>query len=192
MPSDVDRVKSGLVSFIRRTLGAFIINRVDYLAVYSCKVISQNGDGSLDLVADDNRVGTFTHVPIRYGVPGISVTVPAGSRCYLTFGNGDPSKPIVVDWESGTILTTNINCSGTININCGTGTVNITGGTVNINGGTVNVGTGADSPIARYNELKTAYDGHTHTSSNAGPPSATTAPIVPLPTSVGASKGNVK
>jgi hypothetical protein len=61
--------------------------------------------------------------------------------------------------------------------------------TVNVNGGTVNVGTGADAKIARYDELKTAFDGHVHTSAAAGSP--TTPPTIPLPTSVGASKGRV-
>lgn len=105
MPSDVDKVKSGLVSFIRRTLGASIINRIDYLAFYPCKVVAQNADGTLELVADDSRVGSPSGVPIRYGVPGVKATVPSGSRCYLGFGGGDPRKPIVVDWESGAVLT---------------------------------------------------------------------------------------
>lgn len=103
--SDVDRVKSGLVSFIQRTLGAKIINRIDYLALYPCKVIAQNGDGTLELIADDTvRVGVFNNVPIRYGVPGVTAKVPPGSRCYVGFGGGNPSKPMVVDWEVGTVL----------------------------------------------------------------------------------------
>lgn len=105
MPSDADRLKFGLTTLIQRTLGAKIINRIDYLALYPCRVIKQNSDGTLDLIADDPRVGAPTLVPIRYGVPGIKATVPVGSRCYLGFGGGDPSKPIVVDWESGTSLT---------------------------------------------------------------------------------------
>lgn len=100
-----DRAKAGLVAFIRSVVGGSIIGpRVDYLAVYPCKVVAQNSDGTLELQPDDARLPPYSNVPIRYGVPGVTATVPAGSRCLLTFAGADPQKRIVVGWEAGTVL----------------------------------------------------------------------------------------
>jgi hypothetical protein len=82
----------------------FIGDRVDRLALYAATVIGQNADGTLELQADNPRIGSPSSVPIRWGIPGLTATVPAGARCYLTFAEGDPTKPIVVAWEAGTAL----------------------------------------------------------------------------------------
>ena len=103
MASDYDRIKSGLVAIIRRTVGAFIVQRVDFLAAYQCKVVTQNGDGTLELQPDDVRLPGYSKVPIRYGVPGVSATVAAGARVLLEFAGGDPQKPIATVWESASV-----------------------------------------------------------------------------------------
>lgn len=78
------------------------LRRVDYLAHYPARVVSQSAAGLLDLVPDDPRVPACSGVPIRYGVPGVTAVVPAGERVTLTYENGDPSKPVACLWTSGT------------------------------------------------------------------------------------------
>ncbi len=103
MPAS-DRAKAGLAAFIRSVVGLNILGpRVDYLAAYQCKAVSQNGDGSLELQPDDTRLPGYSKVPIRYGVPGVTATIAAGARVLLEFAGGDPQKPIATVWESASV-----------------------------------------------------------------------------------------
>jgi hypothetical protein len=77
--------------------------RIDYGRLYPAKVIAQNGDGSLELYPDDELVrgSGISQVPIRHGLPGVTVKVNAGARVALFFENGDPKKPAVALWPDG-------------------------------------------------------------------------------------------
>jgi hypothetical protein len=77
------------------------LRRVDYLAHYPARVVSQSAAGLLDLMPDDPRVPACSGVPIRYGLPGVTATVPAGERVTLTYEGGDPSRPVAVLWTAG-------------------------------------------------------------------------------------------
>jgi hypothetical protein len=75
--------------------------RVDFLAYYPCKVVSQNGDGSLELKPDlDRKLPGLSKVPIRYGIPGVTVKVASGARVHVGYDNGDPAKPFAAIWDS--------------------------------------------------------------------------------------------
>lgn len=84
---------------IRRAL-----RRVDYLALYPARVVSQSGQ-RLDLIPDDPRVPSISGVPMRHGLPGASVTVPVGTRVLLGFDAGDPARPFAALWEANGIAT---------------------------------------------------------------------------------------
>lgn len=89
---------------IRRAL-----RRVDYLALYPARVVSQSAAGLLDLVPDDARVPACSGVPIRGGIPGVTVTVPAGSRVLLGYEAGDPSRPVATLWDAAEVTRITIN-----------------------------------------------------------------------------------
>jgi hypothetical protein len=74
---------------------------IDYSREYPCKVVTQNTDGTLQLLPDDEimRARGLDHVPIIYGIPGMKALVKNGARCDLTFAAGDPSRPRVTGWE---------------------------------------------------------------------------------------------
>lgn len=93
-----DRFRSAIESVIDVIVGA----RLDYLARYPARVVSQDGHGKLELKPDDARIPGISGVPIRVGVPGLQVEVPPGSRVLLAFECGDPSRPVAEIWESGT------------------------------------------------------------------------------------------
>lgn len=86
------------------------LRRVDYLAHYPARVVSQT-NGLLDLVPDDPRVPPCSGVPIRYGIPGTAATVAAGERVTLTYEGGDPSKPVACLWTAGAVSTITVNGS---------------------------------------------------------------------------------
>lgn len=89
-----DRYKAALESLVTRITG-----RYDFAIPYACAVISQNGDGTLELKPDSSAMPGLSNVPIRYGSPGVTATVSAGARCIVAFENADPSKPVVVGWD---------------------------------------------------------------------------------------------
>jgi hypothetical protein len=62
-----------------------------YRASYAATVKAQRDDGTLDLEADDPRLGTvLLGVPFRVGIPGAKVTIPSGSRVRVGFEGADP------------------------------------------------------------------------------------------------------
>jgi hypothetical protein len=91
-----------LSKFIR-----WVMRDVTYLGTYPATVMGQAGE-MCDVRPDDPKVGGpsgLSGIPIRHGIPGVSIMVPPGSRVLLAFENGDPSKPYVALWEKGTVLT---------------------------------------------------------------------------------------
>lgn len=84
-------------------LVASLTRRVDYLGMYPARVVQQRADGALDLVPDDARLPSCQAVPIRYGLPGVRATVPAGARVLLGYEAGDPARPVAALWELGSI-----------------------------------------------------------------------------------------
>lgn len=76
-------------------------HEIDFSREYPCEVVSQNPDGTLMLLPDDEimRASGLDHVPIRYGIPGIKAKISKGARCHLAFAAGDSTRPFVCSWE---------------------------------------------------------------------------------------------
>jgi hypothetical protein len=75
---------------------------IDYLAFYRAKVNSQSADGkTLDVTPDDARLAGFQRVPLRNGLPGLTVQVTPGAYVLVGFMGGDPRLPFVQAWEGG-------------------------------------------------------------------------------------------
>jgi len=88
LPSDPARVTSPLV----------------YREVHAATVRKQNddGDGTLDLVADDLRLqgdNGLLAVPLRVGGPGLKAEVPAGTRVQVAFLDGRPDQICALSFE---------------------------------------------------------------------------------------------
>jgi hypothetical protein len=103
-----DRVKSYLKRLIDQQT-----RRMDALALYPCKVVSQNGDGSLELQPDSQALAAVSRVPIRLGLPGATVKVSAGSRVLLGFEGGDLRYPVATLWGTSTLTELDIGNSPT-------------------------------------------------------------------------------
>lgn len=136
-----DRAKDALRGFVLRVM-AF----VGYHPLFPARVAKQNADGTLELVPDAATLPGLSKVPIRYGIPGVRVTVAANARVLLGFEGGDPRKPFAALWESGSV--TKLEIDGTeIVLNGGSAKVARVGDDVTIDlSGTTLTGTIAGSP----------------------------------------------
>lgn len=100
---------SSALDHLRRIVEGFVGARLDYLALYPCTVVAQRADKTLDLQPDDSRVPPCAGVPIRHGLPGVTVTVPAGGRVLLGYAGGNPALPYASLWETGTVTSIAVN-----------------------------------------------------------------------------------
>lgn len=94
---------------LRAIVDRWVGPRLDRLALYPCTVVAQRSSGGLDLQPDSPRVPPCADVPIRHGLPGVSVTVPAGGRVLLGYAGGNPDLPYACLWESGSVTAITIN-----------------------------------------------------------------------------------
>jgi hypothetical protein len=127
----------------------WVMRDVTYLGTYSATVVAQNADGTLDLQPLDSALGSeggLQSVPIRHGLPGVSVQVPAGETVLLAFDGGRPSAPYAALWHAGQVSRVDI-------------------------GGTVAVAL-SSLVDARIATLKAALAGHQHLSAAPGSPTA--------------------
>ena len=71
-------------------------------------VVAQRDDGTLDLRAEDERLGAPASIPYRT-LRGLSVAVAPGARVLLGFEGGDPSRPVALLWELGDATVIRVN-----------------------------------------------------------------------------------
>jgi hypothetical protein len=85
-----------------RLIDRLVGRRLDYSGVYPARVVSQAGDGTLELLPDDPRLrgDGLKRVPIRLGLPGTRCEVAAGARVRVGFDNQDPSLPWAGLWDT--------------------------------------------------------------------------------------------
>lgn len=92
-----------------------VLPRLDPLACYPATVVSQGDDGTVDLKPDSRRFGVgLAAVPIRHGLPGVSVRVRVGARVLLGFEGGDPQRPYCALWEAGGLESITVEASAKI------------------------------------------------------------------------------
>ena len=89
------------------SLGKFlqlIRREIDYTKRYPARVSLVNGDGTIQVVPDDQTVkgNGLDRVRVRSGVPG-TITPKKGARCLLGFDAGDGSRPYAEGWDDGEV-----------------------------------------------------------------------------------------
>ena len=90
-----DRLKRAFYALFKAS-----VPRLDYFALYSAKVVTQgSAPNALDLQPDDSRIPPMGGVPIRHGLPGVSIHVTTGSTVLVGWENGDPSRPFCALWQ---------------------------------------------------------------------------------------------
>lgn len=82
------RLRAALAALVRAET-----RRVDYHALYPATVVRQDGAGGpLDLRPDTDAIAPPQAVPLRT-LPGVKLTIPAGTRVLLGYEGGDPRRP---------------------------------------------------------------------------------------------------
>lgn len=108
-----DRVKAGLASFV---LGC--LPRFDYMARYPGTVVAQTGTNSFDFQPDSSAVPGVSSVPVRLGMPGLTLHLTLGSkpRALLGFAGGDPSAPFLDLWEQPGLDSITVDPAAAVNL----------------------------------------------------------------------------
>lgn len=101
-----DRLKGALEAFVRRLVAAHV-----YHPPYTARIVSQAGDGSLEVQPDDARLPSLTGVPLRTFVPGVELKVKPGGHVLVQFENGDPSRPVATLFDGGAVESLKITAS---------------------------------------------------------------------------------
>ena len=102
------RLRAALAAVIRAET-----RRVDYHALYPSTVLSQDGAGGpLDLRPDSADIPPPQAVPLRT-LPGVKLTIPAGTRVLLGYEGGDPSRPVAMLAEFADVTRLAINGAST-------------------------------------------------------------------------------
>lgn len=92
------------IDWIKRALGMVVTPSIDHLATYRAKVVAQSGH-TVDVVADDARIGSLSGVIIMHGIPGAKSTFASGCFVRVGWRGGDPRYPYVSTWEPDASVT---------------------------------------------------------------------------------------
>lgn len=89
---------------VREALDAIVDRKIagqPLTAVHPGTVKAQSADGTLAVKPDSTTVPGGSGIPIRPGIPGVTIRVPAGARVAIAYEGGDERKPVATVWESG-------------------------------------------------------------------------------------------
>lgn len=118
---EADRIKGAL----QRLVQAFT-SRIDYLALYPARVVSQSGQ-TVELHPNDARIPDLTDVPLWHGLPGVEVEVENGANVLLGFRGGDPTRPFAMLWQAESLRTLTLTATGEVSISCNEASVSARG-----------------------------------------------------------------
>lgn len=110
------RLVGALTAFVRQRAGRAL------LAKYRYRILSEASDGRLTLQSVERGRGLPDMIPLTVwpGMAGLSATYAQGTECLVEFVAGDPSRPIVTGFQSGSspsVMT--IDATGTLLLTSG-------------------------------------------------------------------------
>lgn len=94
----LDAVKESFARLVRA-----LTSKYDYHALRPAKVVVQNDDTTLELQPEDEAWPGMSKVPIRHGIPGVTVKVKAGARVLFGFEGGDSTRPVATLWDTAAV-----------------------------------------------------------------------------------------
>lgn len=101
-----DRLRAAIAEVVRAEMRA-----LSYALWRPCTVLSQDGD-TLDLRPDDPDLRPPRGVPYRT-LPGVRLTIPAGTRVLLGYEGADPRRPVAILAEYASVTRLAVNGSTT-------------------------------------------------------------------------------
>lgn len=92
----MDRLKGPLRGFAR---AADPLAR--YRCMYPAKLRSQSADKlRVDVEPDDKALPSMSNIPLRHGIPGLTVSVAPGAYLLVGWGGGSPTDPFAALWSN--------------------------------------------------------------------------------------------
>jgi hypothetical protein len=95
----IDRLKAPLFALIRAA-----VPRVAYAAprfASVVKAVTSGGVTRLDVVPEDPSFPSMPGVRLFHGIPGVTLTLAAGTTVLVEFSEMDPARPFVRSWAGG-------------------------------------------------------------------------------------------
>lgn len=119
-----------------------VVGNDPYSKFWECKVVRVNGDGSIDVIPEDEKMNAaeLRGVKVRRGVAGWVDKVATGTGVLLCFANGDPQKPYVLGF---TDAENDAKFIGKIAFNDGSSSMSRVGDSVDCGTLTISGGSGA-------------------------------------------------
>jgi hypothetical protein len=94
---DDSKGQAGLFTVVAKKIREIVLPKLFLSRFYGARVAGQEVDGSVTILLDDPMVGGkfkgLDHVPLTFGLPGVKVVLPNGSRLRLFWDAGNPSRP---------------------------------------------------------------------------------------------------
>ncbi len=91
-----DRFKGALTALARRADPLTL-----YRAMYRARLVNQSADLlRLDVAPDDPLLPLMSNVPLRHGIPGLTVSVAPGAYVLVGWDNGKPDAPFAALWAN--------------------------------------------------------------------------------------------
>jgi hypothetical protein len=85
-----DRLKQVIVDIVES-----VTQNYQYHGKYPSRVVSQNGDGTLEIQTSFPAMPSISSVKLKLGIPGTKVEVEPGSEVMLAFEAGQRDRPYV-------------------------------------------------------------------------------------------------
>lgn len=100
------RYDDDFATTLRKVIEGSLSTAIITARTYPGRVVAQRGD-RFDVKIDDQSlpISSVSNVPVRHGLPGVSVTVPAGAKALVAFEHGSLAKPYIAQWVDSSLLT---------------------------------------------------------------------------------------
>jgi hypothetical protein len=90
-----DRSSEAFVKMVRAS-----VPQIDYHGLYRAQILAQSTDKrTVDVRPDDARFPQMSGVPIRHGLPGVTVQITPGAYVLVGWMGADPLKTYCAVWE---------------------------------------------------------------------------------------------
>jgi hypothetical protein len=142
--SSADPLRTAIAGLVRQET-----KHVDFFAVRAGKVVSQRGDGTLDLKLDDPSMPGMTKIPIAYGIPGIEAKVKPGARVHVEFADGSPKSPRAVVIDSSGLLEITVTAVTSAKVSVGPTTLELTPASAKLAAAMNEIGTGGTGVVTQ-------------------------------------------
>jgi hypothetical protein len=102
---DETRGQAGLFATVTRRVREVMMPKLQLARFYAGRITGQLGDGAVALLMDDREIAGqwkgLDHIPLVFGLPGVTIKAKNGARVRVFFDAGNPSRPRAALFDQG-------------------------------------------------------------------------------------------